>query len=94
MVSDEPSKHFHRVYLIILIKMLANFRRKCLLVSSDTTHPSGSIPPINLAQEVGVEGRPPSSRSLQEESVEEEMRADLVRLPQSLQEERIHRELF
>ena len=25
-------------------------KKKCLLVSSDTTHPSGSIPPINLAQ--------------------------------------------
>ena len=30
--------------------ILANFLWKCLLVSSDTTHPSGSIPPINLAQ--------------------------------------------
>ena len=25
-------------------------KKKCLLVSSDTPHPSGSIPPINLAQ--------------------------------------------
>ena len=25
-------------------------RKKCLLVSSDTTHPSWLIPPINLAQ--------------------------------------------
>ena len=24
--------------------------KKCLLVSSETPHPSGSIPPINLAQ--------------------------------------------
>ena len=31
-------------------KLLANFLWKCLLVSSDTTYPSGSIPPINLAQ--------------------------------------------
>ena len=30
------------------------FLSKCLLVSSDTTHPSGSIPPKNLAQKAAL----------------------------------------
>ena len=32
-------------------KILANVMCKCLLVSSDTPHPSGSIPPINPSQD-------------------------------------------
>ena len=41
---------FESIFLLSKKKKKTNGEEKCLLVSSDATHPSGSIPAINLAE--------------------------------------------
>ena len=61
--------------------MLAKFLWNCLLVSSDTPHPSGSIPPINLAQveHIREDEKLEESEKLEERDVAEAPRKTLVR---------------